>query len=183
VFSNGPLILRHKWDKHVSEQKRKMENHDEILEVIFATMGSTFSELSPEQERLLLHLEGPYSDRVKDIKGIRSIDYYLICMTFICTDGNFIYYLFYCTISVLGLVIHPIYITFLLLDFAVRFDLLSNITKNKVALGMTSMLIVIIIFIYSSVAFFFFHDMMYTYKINAYDSSTVGESLCDNMMQ
>lgn len=183
VLSNGPLILRHRWDEHVSNQRKKIEDFDIILENIYETMSSTLSELSSDQKKLLIHLEGPYSDKVKEVSGVRGLQYYLLSATFICTDGEFVYYIFYCTISVIGLVINPIYTSFLLLDFAVRFDMLKSITKNKVALGMTLMLVLIILFIYASFGFFYFHDMMYTYEINAYDSDTIGESMCDNMIQ
>lgn len=140
-------------------------------------------DLTPAQERALLDLEGPFSDKTRDIKGVRGFDYYLISMSFICTDSWFIYYLFYCTISVIGLVIHPIYISFLLIDFAVRFDMLKSITKNRKTLGMTMILIIIILFIYGSFAFFFLFDMFYTYGINSYDSEAAGESFCGNMIQ
>ena len=183
VISNGTLILRHKWEEHLTNQRTNVADYDEILEEIYSVMNSTVRELSHKQKRQLLHLEGPYSDKVEDIKGIKNLEYYLISFTFIALDGWFLYYIFYCTISILGLVIHPIWTSFLMIDFAVRFDMLKSITKNKNTLGMTMVLILIILFIYSSFGFFFFYDMMYTYEINSYDSTTIGESLCDNMVE
>ena len=183
MLSNGTLILRHRWDEHVTQQKIREEDSDEKLESIYEVMNSTVHELSGKQKRQLLHLEGPYSDKIKDVKGIKGLEFFLISVTFICTDGWFMYYLFYSTMSIVGLAFHPIWTSFLLIDFAVRFDMLKSITKNKNTLGMTLILILIILFIYASFGFFFFYDMMYTYEVNSYDSDTIGESLCDNMVQ
>ena len=129
VASNGPLILRYKWDEHVESQRKLVDDYDIILENIFTDMTSSFIELTPEQERQLLHLEGPYSEKVKQLKGVKSWDYYLISATFICTDYSFIYYLFYCAVSCISFAINPIFLCLLLLDFAGRFDMMKNIRR------------------------------------------------------
>mmetsp|Transcript_35853 Transcript_35853/g.35476 ORF Transcript_35853/g.35476 Transcript_35853/m.35476 type:complete len:858 (-) Transcript_35853:45-2618(-) len=182
VLSDGTLILRRRWEEHVVKQRIKVANYDEILGGVCESMSSASGELTRKQKRQLLHLEGPYSDKAKDVSGVKNFEYYLISITFICTDGQFLYYLFYCTISILGLVIHPIWTAFLMIDFAVRFDMLQSITKNKETLGMTLILILIVLFIYSSFGFFFFYEKMYTYEINTYDSDVIGEPLCNDMI-
>ena len=47
---------------------------------------------------------------------------------------------------------------------------------------MTSLLVIIFLYIYAVIGFFFFKDMFYNWEINKYDSDSVGESMCQDML-
>lgn len=187
ILSNGTLILNRKWEQ-CSSNLKKVYDRDE---------SSSYDELERVHEEMD---ERPVSQtwmlltnlKYLEVDGKRKygswftgLVYYCVSTSFLLTDGMFIYYLWYLTFSVIGIAISPIYYSFLLLDFIIRFDSLRNViqsvTKNIIPLLLTGMLILIILFVYASFGFFYFRDMLYNYNINPNDS-LVGESMCDTML-
>ena len=192
--NQGGLIIRHSWESYIQNERARSPDYQEELDEIYEKMGTKVEDLTVEQTLTILFYEGPDAKKFNEDDEKRefgnfvtAFQYYLLSLCFLCTNGLFIYYLFYCTISVCGLVLNPVYVSFLLLDIIIRYETLGNViqsvTKNIKSLMMTLILILIILYIYACIGFFFFHDMLYTYEINIYDSDTIGESMCDYMFQ
>ena len=183
VISEAPLILNRRWNDLTTYMKQIYDKDDKAS---YEELDRLHEELETgpiSQSWMLLTNPKYFEEDGKKVFGnwfIRLI-YYLISLSFIATDGFFIYYLFFLIISVIGQVWDQIYLSFLLLDFVMRFKTLGNViqsvTRNKFALILTGILILIIIFIYTSFGFFFFRSILYNNNINASDDTTAGESM------
>jgi hypothetical protein len=190
TFSHGSLIVKRKWKIHKDKYKIQ-DNEDDFKYDEAEASRDDVNEMPLSKLHLILHTEGPEAFVQQD--GTRSfgswiiaLEYYLVSFIFLCTDKFVFLLYFYCVISVIGTLINPIWFSVFLLDVMVRFDTLQHViqavTTNIIQLLWTSMLILIILYIYTVIAFFVFVDMFYTYEVNKYDSSTIGESLCTDML-
>ena len=188
VLSDAALILNKKWSD-LSTYLRKVYEMDEKASYDELDKIHEENESGPiSQSWMLLTNSKYFEEDGKKVFGNWYIQvmYYLVWFSFLTTDGFFMYYVFYITISVIGVAFDKIYLSFLLLDFVIRFKTLGNViqsvTRNKTALMLTGMLIMIILFVYTSFGFFFFRDILYNNNINANDDTTVGESMWDTMI-
>ena len=188
ILSEGTLILNQRWSD-LSTYLRKVYEMDEKASYDELDKIHEENESGPiSQSWMLLTNPKYFEEDGKKIFGnwYIQIVYYLIWASFIATDGFFMYLIFYITISVIGVAFDQIYLSFLLLDFVIRFKTLRNViqsvTRNKYALILTGVLILIIIYIYASIAFFFLRSLMYNNNLNANDDTTVGESWWDTMI-
>jgi len=97
----------------------------------------TFSELKSQNldiatNRIILQLEGPYStvfwdERTKkrDFASLAlAFEYYWISLSFLISNGEFIFFVIYYVFSVQGLIQSPVFYSFHLLDVINRFPAL-----------------------------------------------------------
>jgi len=186
MILHGPVILGRKWRDYVHEQKAKRKEDD------FDILANLEEEDDIESLPLPIVMEilarkGPY-DPVFNPDGKRNYGHFFIrmaCywrnMTFIMTEGKFIFMCFYMVVSGLGVYTEITYCLHLL-DVINRSDVLRNVVKavthNLKQLLATALLGVIMIYIYSILGFFFVDDVYYNGDING-----VGERQCSSMLQ
>lgn len=131
LITRGTLIIKTRWREYVDEQKAKYIN---LVNAKKEAPGySEFNiikapDLSLLDARLVLLTQGPEavefavddSDGKKDFGHlILRLEYMWICTSFVLQDGQFFFLLTYFTLSILGLLISPVFYSMMLLDIIV----------------------------------------------------------------
>ena len=170
----GKLVVQQRWRELVSANKNQRDRYP-------------IEGVSPEIRQLsMLYMRGPYSSEYTLEKQniLVTLTYILNSIVFLVQNLDFMYLVFYCMISIIGVLINPLYFSFQLLDLSYRYPILHNVIRsvstNWRNLGMTSMLLMILVYIYTVIGFFFFHEMFYDYTINS-KLPVPGEALCNDM--
>ena len=184
---NAPMILRRRWRQAVEDAQVKDEDHEDIL----AVLGDDYDicELPLHLVLEVLRRKGPY-DPVFNQNGKRDYGHVFVrlaCywrnLTFLMSEGKFVFMAFYLIVSVLGVAISEITYSLHLLDVINRSDVLRNVVKavthNVKQLLSTALLGIIMIYIYSIVGFFFSDDSYYNGDVGDYG----GERQCQSMLQ
>ena len=135
LITRGSLIIKSRWREYVDEQKPKYIN---LVNAKKEAPGySEFNivkapDLSLLDARLVLLTQGPEAVEftVDDENGgsgkkdfghlILKLEYMWICTSFVLQDGQFFFLLTYLTLSVLGLLVSPVFYSMMLLDIIVR---------------------------------------------------------------
>lgn len=146
-------------------------------------MGSR--KLNSKEELNLLYVKGPYCDEFERnaefTHWLPYLAYIWSSFIMVVKDSEFIHYVWYTSMCVLG-VYYPIFFSILLLDVVFRFPTLTNVlsavTVNRKQLQMTAMLGIIIIYIYSFWGFTISNPMYDDKFIGRY-----GDNLGQNLWQ
>lgn len=113
-------------------------------------------------------------------------EYYWVSLTFLISNGEFIFNVMYFVFSIQGLLQSPVFYSFHLLDVVNRFPALQNVIKavtlNAEQLLMTSMLGAIIIYNFAIFAFLFLSDNFYDSNINKGLINKAGDSVCMSLL-
>lgn len=141
-----------------------------------------------------MQIEGPYSPVFyNDVTGQRNFggismkfEYYWVSLTFLISNGDFIFNVMYFVFSIQGLLQSPVFYSFHLLDVVNRFPELQNVMKsvslNANQLLMTSMLGAIIMYNFAIFAFLFLSDNYYDGNLNRGLLNKSGDSLCMSLL-
>lgn len=187
IILHGPVILRRRWREYVQETKAKLKEDDVDILANLEDEDYDIRELPLPIVLEILARKGPY-DPVFNPDGKRHYGHFFIkaaCywrnMTFLMSEGKFIFMAFYLVVSALGVYTEITYCLHLL-DVINRSDVLRNVVKavtyNLKQLLATALLGVIMIYIYSILGFFFVDDAYYNGDING-----TGERQCESMLQ
>jgi inositol 1,4,5-triphosphate receptor type 3 len=161
--------------------------------------SSTFSELKVHEldiftNRIILQVEGPFSTVFWDERTKKrefgsialAFEYYWISLSFLISNGEFIFFVLYYCFSVQGLIQSPVFYSFHLLDVINRFPALQNVilsvTTNINQLLMTAMLGIILIYIWACIAFLFIADNYFDDAIHTGLLNKAGDSVCMSLM-
>lgn len=128
---------------------------------------------------MILQIEGPYSPvfyneitRKRNFGHISMLfEYYWMCLSFLISNGEFIFTVMYFVFSMQGLFQSPVFYSFHLLDVINRVPALQTIiltvTLNIGQLLMTAMLTMITIYILIVIYFIFLPDDLWDPTISA----------------
>ncbi len=109
-------------------------------------------------------------------------EYKVVSLVYMLEDPTLLYYIFYCTLAILGHFYLVFFYAIQILAFSVQIPTLGNviksITRNKLQLVLTGMLISFLLYIYTVLGFFFFSDAYFDWLVNKWDDTTPGENLC-----
>ena len=133
IISEAPLILNRRWNDLTAYLKQTYDKDEKASYEELDKFHEEFETGPISQSWMFLTNPKYFEEDGKKVFGnwfIRLI-YYLISLSFIATDGFFIYYLFFLIISVIGQVWDQIYLSFLLLDFVMRFKTLGNVIQSR----------------------------------------------------
>jgi inositol 1,4,5-triphosphate receptor type 1 len=115
-----------------------------------------------------------------------AFEYYWISLSFLISNGEFIFFVIYYVFSVQGLIQSPVFYSFHLLDVINRFPALQNVilsvTTNLSQLLMTAMLGVILIYIWACIAFLFISDNYFDEGLHSGLLNKAGDSVCISLM-
>jgi hypothetical protein len=115
-----------------------------------------------------------------------KFEYYWVSLTFLISNGSFIFNVMYFVFSIQGLLQSPVFYSFHLLDVINRSPILQNVIKsvtlNLNQILMTSMLGAIIMYNFAIIAFLFLSDNYYDGGINSGLINKNGESLCMSLL-
>jgi len=183
---NAPMILRRRWRAAVEKAQIKEDDYD-----MLAQLGDDYDigELPLHFVLEILRRKGPY-DPVFNQNGERDYGHVFVrlaCywrnLTFLMSEGKFVFMAFYLIVSILGVAISEITYSLHLLDVINRSDVLRNVVKavthNVKQLLSTALLGIIMIYIYSIVGFFFSDDSYFNVDVGSYG----GERQCQSMLQ
>jgi hypothetical protein len=141
-----------------------------------------------------LQVEGPNSsvfvDETTGKRNFRKLalkfEYYWISLSYLISNGEFIFFVIYYVFSMQGLFQSPVFYSFHLLDVVNRFPALQNVilsvTTNLNQLLMTAMLGIILIYIYAAFAFLFISDTYFDDNVHAGLLNKAGGSICMSLL-
>ena len=133
--------------------------------------------------------------KFKDGKNVREFGHFIVWLEYHWMQVSFIieydlmfrFFVVYCAISFLGILISDVFYSFHLLSIINRIPTLKNVirsvTLKSQQLIMTSLLMLIAIYIFSVFGFNFMYDMYYNEQTHRFVPSKKGEVGCSTMLQ
>lgn len=140
LVNNANLIVQLGWRERVSTNEIEMVIEKRQLQALRESQFSELqvADLDVKQLRLILQIEGPFSPVFfNEATGMTTyggasikFEYYWVSLTFLISNGQFIFNVMYFVFSIQGLLQSPVFYSFHLLDVINRFRALQNVIKS-----------------------------------------------------